>query len=531
MSDQPLPTGWRWVDLGDLAAETPYAITDGPFGSNLKSDHYTPSGPRVIRLQNIGEGVFVDEQAHISEEHFARLRKHQVTTGDLVVAILGERLPRACRIPPGVEPAIVKADCVKVALHPRLADGRYINWWLNSSGVQRRTTAMLKGVGRPRINLSKLRQIPVAVPPLPEQRRIVAKIEELFSDLDAGVAALGRVRANLKRYRAAVLKAAVEGRLTEAWRKRNPVAPEDAAAKLLERILLGRRAKWEQDQLRKFKEAGKTPPKGWKAKYEEPVSPVVEEAAPLPPSWCWATMEQLTTDGPQNGVYYPKSQYGHGTPIIRIDDYQNYWSRTSDELQRVNAPSDDVVTYGVRAGDIIINRVNSMTHLGKCLLIEPKHVPALFESNMMRQSMASQVLPPFVAHYLKSGVGNARLIANAKWAVNQASINQTDVGNTAVPLPPLAEQSAIVAEVDRRLSVADAAEQQVEHVLQRAVRLRQSILKRAFEGRLVPQDPADQPATKMLERTSAATNGHRAVIETNGTPRRNTPKRRSRARA
>ncbi len=294
MSPAALPPGWTWSRLADLAADEPHAITDGPFGSNLKTEHYTTAGPRVIRLQNIGDGAFIDERAHVSSDHFARLRKHEVKAGDVVVALLGERLPRACVIPPYLGPAIVKADCVRISLNPRLASSQFVNWWLNSHEVRRRATSQIKGVGRPRLNLSQLKALAVGVAPLAEQRRIVAKIEELFSDLDAGVAALQRVRANLKRYRAAVLKAAVEGRLTEEWRKRNPgVEPAD---KLLARILAERRDRWEQDQLRKFKDAGKTPPKAWKEKYAPPpTSPTL--SAELPARWCWATVDQLAAVG------------------------------------------------------------------------------------------------------------------------------------------------------------------------------------------------------------------------------------------
>src|SRR4051812_13879961 len=101
---------------------------------------------------------------------------------------------------------------------------------------------------------------------------------------------------------------------------------------------------------------------------------------------------------------------------------------------------------------------------------------------------------------VRSGLGRKRLISNAKWAVNQASINQQDVSSTPVPLPPYDEQRVIVSEIERLLSNIDESEFQVEAGLKRAARLRQSILKRAFEGRLVPQDPADEPAAKFLER-------------------------------
>src|SRR4051794_38028191 len=95
----PLPPGWCWTELVKLAESERNSITDGPFGSNLKTEHYTQVGPRVIRLQNIGDGVFRDEYAHISDEHYRTLEKYRVLGGDLVIAALGESLPRACVVP------------------------------------------------------------------------------------------------------------------------------------------------------------------------------------------------------------------------------------------------------------------------------------------------------------------------------------------------------------------------------------------------------------------------------------------------
>ena len=516
---QDLPPGWQSSPIEELLQP----LADGRklhHGWSPQCDK-EPAGEGewgVLKTTAVQDGAFLPEHNKHLPPKLKPRTQFEVKQGDLLITCAGPRV--RCGVPCLVRETrdrlILSGKMYRFRVRPEVIDSRYVEAYLRSPETQRLIDKMKTGISDSGLNLTHGRfftlQVPVAPPR--EQRRIVAKIEELFSDLDAGVAALNRVKANLKRYRASVLKAAVEGRLTEEWRKRNPAT--EPAAKLLQRILTERRATWEAEQVRKFAEAGKSPPKGWKEKYDEPIVPSDFEVKPLPLTWCWATMEQLTTWGPQNGVYYPRSQYGRGTPIIRIDDYQNDSSRASNELQLVDAPAKDVETYGVRLGDIIINRVNSMTHLGKCLVVESRHLPAVFESNMMRQSLASDVVPTFLAHYLRSRVGNARLIANAKWAVNQASINQTDVGNTPAPLPPLAEQAEIVAEVDRRLSVTDAVQAEIEHGLQRASRLRQAILKRAFEGRLVPQDPRDEIAAVLLDRVKAgeggASNGHRAGI-------------------
>jgi len=175
---------WPVVPLNELQAEEPRAITDGPFGSNLASRHYTEHGPRVVRLQNIGDGHFVDEKAHIAQEHFEFLRTHEVLAGDLLVASLGEVLPRACLAPPTLGPAIVKADCIRVRLR-RGVEPRWVMYAMQRPEVRRWADSHRHGVGRPRLGLKMIRQIPVPLPSLDEQRRVVEQLEDHLSRLDA----------------------------------------------------------------------------------------------------------------------------------------------------------------------------------------------------------------------------------------------------------------------------------------------------------------------------------------------------------
>ncbi len=181
-----------------------------------------------------------------------------------------------------------------------------------------------------------------------EQQRIVDAIDSYLTRLDDAVASLERVQAKLKAYRASVLKAAVEGRLvpTEASLARAEKRDYEPAEALLARILKERRRRWEDAELAKLKAAGNTPKDDkWKAKYEEPVAPDASRLPELAEGWCWASLGALIVDGPQNGMYVPKSQYGEGTPIIRIDDYQVDWSRSASELQRVRLSVDDEATF------------------------------------------------------------------------------------------------------------------------------------------------------------------------------------------
>jgi type I restriction enzyme S subunit len=205
-----LPEGWVWASVDQLAADEPRSITDGPFGSNLKSEHYTESGPRVIRLQNIGDGNFVDERAHIRQDHFESLANHHVHPGDIVLAALGEVLPRACIIPDDLGPALVKADCMRVKPDPALVFTRYLLAALISPQVQHRTASVVKGVGRPRINLGTVRGLPMPLPPLAEQRRIVQALEQGHTIYTQTLRAAVASRRRVAGLRSAILQAAFQ---------------------------------------------------------------------------------------------------------------------------------------------------------------------------------------------------------------------------------------------------------------------------------------------------------------------------------
>ncbi|MGD0273928.1 MAG: restriction endonuclease subunit S [Gaiellaceae bacterium] len=210
--------------IGEFAS-----LADGPFGSNLKTSHYTASGPRVVRLQNVGDGEFRDERAHIEPSHFERLRKHEVVAGDVVAASLGETAPRACLIPPWLGLAIVKADCIRIRPADDV-DRAFLMWMLNSAQVEKEASTSIKGIGRPRLGLGGMKRLSIPTPPLSDQRRIVAEVERRLSLVDALAAATTAALKRSGALRRSILERAFTGKLV-------PQDPTDEPASvLLERI-------------------------------------------------------------------------------------------------------------------------------------------------------------------------------------------------------------------------------------------------------------------------------------------------------
>ena len=333
--------------------------------------------------------------------------------------------------------------------------------------------------------------------PLNEQRRIVAKIEELFSDLDAGVAALKRAKANLKRYRASVLKAAVEGKLTAQWRAKHP-AKEPASA-LLARILKERRLKWEADQLAKFAAAKKEPPKNWRDKYVEPTPPDTTGLPELAADWTWASVQQVGSVqlGRQRAPQHHSGQYMR--PYLRVANVFEDRIDTSDVME-MNFTPNEYETYRLGYGDILLNEGQSMELVGRPAIYRDEVPGACFTNTLVRFRVYDNVDTDYALRVFLAYLKNGRFQKIATITVNIAHLGAGRFAEIEFPLPPIEEQAAIIQEVDRHFSLIDAAEATIEHGLLRAFRLRQSILKRAFEGKLVPQDPKDEPATALLKK-------------------------------
>jgi type I restriction enzyme S subunit len=350
------------------------------------------------------------------------------------------------------------------------------------------------------LNRRQLSDINICLPPLPEQHRIVEKIDELFSDLDAGVVSLQRAKANLKRYRASVLKSAVEGRLTEEWRTKHPQA-EDGQM-LLDRILRERREKWEKDQLQKFKEKGKEPPKNWESKYEEPSAPDTSELPEVPDGWVWATINQLNSAvrSISYGVLQPGDDLDEGVPLVRVCDVAD--GRVAIEQLKRIAPaiSSQFQRTILQGGEVLLTVVGT---IGRTAIVPNE----LAGANTARAVAMIAVVPPALPEFLELSLRETSMrarLTQASHEVARKTLNLEDVRIAVVPLPPLAEQEQIVSLVEERLSQIDSAENTIDAELTRAKRLRQSILKQAFEGKLVPQNPKDEPASVLLERIKAS---------------------------
>ena len=341
-----------------------------------------------------------------------------------------------------------------------------------------------------------VRNFSLPIPPPAEQVRIADRVDGVFSELDAGIATLQRCQEKLVRYRASVLKAAVEGDLTADWREKHPDV--EPASKLLQRTLAERRRRWEQEQQLSYAEKGKAPPKNWKAKYKEPVAPEADGAS-LPRDWCWATVDQCAS-----AIEYGSSAKAHtdsnGHPVLRMGNITPDGQIVLDGLKYLPIGHPALTSLRLRNGDLLFNRTNSSDLVGKAAIYSGEPPLCTFASYLIRVRLSAGLRPRFLMYALNGPWGRRWIRRVASQTVGQANVNGTKLAAFTFPLPPLAEQDAMTVAVQAQLSTIDETAAHVGAKVKEAGALRQAILHRAFTGNLLPQDPSDEPAAKLLER-------------------------------
>jgi type I restriction enzyme S subunit len=377
----------------------------------------------------------------------------------------------------------------------------WLNYYLLQSNFRKLAGRNMAGsAGQLRVPAPFLYNVKIPLAPPPEQQRILEKVEELLTYLDAGVEALQRVQKKLNHYRAAILKAAVEGSLTRLWRQQHIYT--ETAPKLLTRILDERRITWEKEQLRKFAEAKKEPPKKWKAKYKQPKKPSLSNIWAIPSTWTWTGFEELSAGlahslkaGPFGSAlkkeFYTQTGYKiYGQEqVIRADPYYGDYFISEKHFKQLQS-------CAVKPGDVLISLVGTT---GKILILPKDIQPGIINPRLLKVSLSpGNVEPQFIKIVLESPYAR-QFFKGQSHGGTMEILNLTILKQFPIPLPPLTEQQAIVDEVDDQLSIIEHLEAEVVTNLKAAQALRQAILRDAFTGQLVPQDPNDEPALELLK--------------------------------
>lgn len=468
-----LPKGWVWTTVGDIGE-----VVTGTTPSKSKSEYYGNSFP-FYKPTDLNEGYYVRKSGDgLSEKGIKQARL--LPANSVVVTCIGATIGKTGLIRrEGASNQQINAIITEKEILQE-----FIYFICISPQFQKSIFDNASATTLPILNKSKFEILSVPIPPLPEQHRIVSKIEELFTRLDAGVEALKKIKAQLKRYRQAVLKYAFEGKLTEKWREANKGKIEPAPI-LLQRI----------------KEQPKKETKG-KPKELPPLD--TSDLSELPEGWGWINFAQLIP--PQKNAI-KRGPFGSAIKKaffvekgFKVYEQQNaiYDNPRLGNYYINQDKFDELIDFEVKPGDFIVSCSGT---IGKIALIPKSAEKGIINQALLKLTIDPRLVSPkFFLELFRFDGFQKKILKETRGSAMKNINSVEDIKLLPVPLPPLYEQYKIVEEIESRLSIEDNMEKVAEQSLKLSDRLRQSILKRAFEGKLVPQDSTDEPAEKLLER-------------------------------
>ena len=439
----PLPSGWSHTTAGNFRrkrSETFNPTVAQEGDYELWSiPSHATGAPEIVAAHDIGSN------------------KQHVAPGDVLISRINPRLNRTWVV--GSKQDNVQIASTEWIVFPQsqALDSRFLATLLSDSRIKNFLAANASGVGGSltRVRPELFDNILLPIPPLNEQQRIICRIEALFDEVDRGVESLLNAKKAIGLYRQSLLKSAFEGRLTADWRVENPEKPDSPGA-------LSSRG------------------------------------------WPWPTLDvkALLRSPLANGR--SAKEKACGFPVLRLTAFKN-GKIDLQESKEGDWNEDDAMPFLVRQGDIFISRGNGSRKLvGIAGHVSHEPMPVAFPDTMIRVRLdTSTVRPDYFVLAWNSPTVRQQIEMAARTTAGIYKINQGHIRGFVLPLPSLAEQFEIVRILEERLESVDTLQAEIDANLAKAKALRQSILKKAFSGQLVPQDRDDEPAAILLQRIEA----------------------------
>ena len=486
-----LPVGWTTAHLEALVETTAPII----YGILQPGPEQESGVPYVRPTEIVRNKIQLDQLRRTTVEIARKYKRASLRGDDVLLSIVGT-VGKVAVVPAELDGANITQSSARIRAKKNLLDPRFLAWLLRSPVLRAQYDSALLGTGVPRLNIAHVRALDCPLPPLNEQRRIVAKLDALNEKSTRAKEALEAVPPLLEKLRQSILAAAFRGDLTKEWRAQNPNV--EPASKLLERIRAERRRRWEEAELEKLQAKGKLPKDdSWKKKYQEP-APVDTEGLPeLPEGWCWAAMEELLTeDGLGYGVLKPGERTPGGVPMIRVMDLKADSIDTSELYEIAPSLADEFSRTRLVEGDVLLA---VMATIGRCAVVPATLAGANVNRALAVLRLAGVLLPDVLLWMMRSPHFISAFLAH-KVGSAQQRINLGDLRRFPVPVPAVAEQGALLAYVERAMRDLSRLSEGIRQDALLLNELDEAVLRNAFRGELVPQDPADEPAATLLAR-------------------------------
>lgn len=482
-----------FISLGDVAAE-PVEQT-GPTSDFIYVD--ISSIDRTTK-RIVGAKTIIESEAPSRAKQILR-------TGDVVISMTRPNLNAVALVPDYLDGAIGSTGFH--VLRSRWIKPEFLFGIVQTDAFIDSMCDVVQGALYPAVRPRDIAAFKFNLQSIDQQTRIVEKLEEVLSDLDAGVAELKAAQKKLGQYQQSLLKAAVEGTLTADWREtqRQKSTPQETGTQLLQRILTERRARWEAKQLAKFTEQGKPSPKDWQKKYPEPVQPDCANLTELPEGWVWASVDSLLADIETGKSFkcIERPPTLDETGVVKVSavswgEYNEQESKTCTIEERVNP------NILVKPGDFLFSRANTVELVGACVIAKKVTLKVMLSDKILRLVLVQDGLKHWLLYLLRSIIGRKQIEILATG--NQESmknIGQERIRSIAIPIGPEGEINCAIALVEQGLASANRQIFENEFALRQSAAQRKNILKAAFSGQLLPQGPNDEPVSVLLERIRA----------------------------
>jgi len=513
-----LPDGWSLATLDDILV----FVLGGDWGKAPEYDEPNYTAVRCIRASEVPQWELErGKSAALRKIKCSSLESRELRAGDIIVEASGggpdQPVGRTVLIDPMA--LAVNSDTPKICTNFfRLArpakemNSQYLNLFLRFFYESGEIVKFQAGSNNLRnLKFKDYLTINVPVPPVAEQSRIAAKIEDLLSELDRGIESLRSIREQLKVYRRAVLKHAFEGSFTEKWREENKDKLE-TPEELLKRIQAERQTRYEKHidewkiAVKAWEEGGRDgrkPPKPKKqtiATHSEVPQDFSEYCAK---HWSWLKLSDVSDVS--GGL--TKNQKRQALPktmkYLRVANVYKDELKL-DEIAEIGVTDDEFRKLQLKAGDLLVVEGNgSIDQIGRLAMWTGEIAEIGHQNHLIRVRPIDSIESRFILLFLLSPLGRKFVVKQASSTSGLHTLSISKVSGLPIPVPCADEQQEIVRQIDRLLSNMQQVESEITDELLRCDALRISILRRAFSGQLVKQDPKDEPASKLLARIKA----------------------------
>lgn len=427
-----IPESWKWVKLGEIVT-----VLGGkriPAGRQLTTEN---TGYKYIRVSDMKDGtVLTDGLLYIPSDIFPSIARYIIHKEDVYITVAGT-IGRVGKIPEEIDGANLTENADRLVFS--MLEQNWLIKCLESNIVQSQIANVTTKVGQPKLAIKRIQKLIIPLPPLAEQKRIVAKFEELLPYIDRYEQAWSKLEQfnNLfpEDMKKSLLQYAIQGKLVEQ-------RPEEGTAEELF-------ARIQEEKQRLIAEK--------KNKKEKPLPEITEEEKPfdIPESWKWVYLLDIIEEKPSNG-YSPKG-VTYPTEIKNLTLTATTSGRFKDDaFKYVDISKEDASKYWLKNNDLLIQRSNSRELVGTSCIYTGADNAYIYPDLMMRMHVSSQVDIYYIDYVLKAPVTRNYYMASASGtSESMPKINQKIVSFTLVPLPPLAEQKRIVEKLEQLLPLCE----------------------------------------------------------------------------